>query len=89
MLVNYYSIKPRTSPPGEYDAVIDHDDIYDSIDILNECLGCVYELGTEDLEDVPGWVNDIRGKIHNEPERVFAERIFDEVTYFGMSRAEE
>jgi hypothetical protein len=84
MLVNYYSIKPCAGF-GEYDAVIDAD-IYDDADILNGCAGEVYELGTEDL---PEWVEDIRGKIHNEPEKVFVERSNDEATvhYFGMSRA--
>jgi hypothetical protein len=87
MLVNYYSIKPCASGFGEYDAVIDADDIYDDADILNGCAGEVYELGAEDL---PEWVEDIRGKIHNEPEKVFVERSNDKVTvhYFGMSRAE-
>ncbi len=86
MQVKYYTIKARHDG-DEYDAIVDSDCIYDDADVLNGCSGEVYELGTEGL---PDWVDDIRGKIHGEPERVFVERSNDQqrVYYFGLSSAE-
>lgn len=86
MLVRYFSIKPCMAVSGEYEA-IPNGDICDDADLLNGCEGEVYELGSEDL---PEGVEDIRGKIHNEPEKVFVERSSDEtrVSYFGFSKVE-
>lgn len=86
MLVTYFSIKPCASGFGEYEAVADIDDVHDDADLLNGCEGEVYELGSDDC---PDWVEDIRGKIHNEPEQVFVERSNDQqnVHYFGFSKA--
>ena len=44
--------------------------------------GDIYELGSDEL---PASVEDIRGRIHNEPARIFAAVIEGEVTYFGIS----
>ena len=45
----------------------------------------VFELTDEIVETVlPGQAEDIRGRIHNEPERVFAIVDGDSVSYFGI-----
>lgn len=87
MLVQYYSIKPSASGFGQYEAIPDLDSVSDDADILNGAAGEVYQLGSDDL---PDWVVDIRGNIHNEPEMVFVERSNDQerVTYFGLSKVD-
>ena len=87
MLVTCFSIKPCASGFGEYEAVPDLNTIQDDSDLLNGVAGELYELGSE---DTPDWVEDIRGRIHNEPEHVFVERSNDEqnIHYFGYSRTE-
>ena len=87
MEVRYYSIKPCASGFGMYNAMPDLDETYDDADITSYMDGVVFEFGT--LADVPDWIEDIRGKIHHEPERVFA--VVPEDTsrlyYFGLSEA--
>lgn len=44
-----------------------------------------FELGNLD-DELPEGAEDIRGRIHNEPERVFAMRCDETVVYFGITR---
>jgi len=87
MLVQYSEIKPIGS---EWQAIASNDinNIMDDADILNGTAAnwLVYELGEEDL---PAGVEDIRGKIQNEPSRVFAYVANDIVIYFGLDEVFE
>jgi hypothetical protein len=69
---------------GLWDASADRE-IQDDADILNGCNGEVIELG---LDELPEGVDDIRGLIQNEPERVFALVSEDGHIYFGLNCAE-
>jgi hypothetical protein len=64
-----------------------HDDEADLVSLLHDVVGDVYELGVdnlpEDLEDREP-VRDIRGRIENEPRRVFARIDAGRVTYEGV-----
>jgi hypothetical protein len=89
MLVHQVQIKPAASGFGQWEAYGEsesYEDLMDDADILNGVSGEVYELGSEDL---PEWVEDIRGLIANEPERVFVEKSNDglNVYYFGFNNA--
>ena len=86
MLVQYVTIKPSSSGFGMYEAIPDLDETYYDADILHGCVGDVYELGTEDL---PDWVEDIRGCIHNEPEKVFVVKHGSQISYFGFNSVDE
>lgn len=87
MLVQYSEIKPNGA---EWQAIASNDvnNIMDDADILNgmEVNWLVYELGKEDL---PEGVEDIRGKIQNEPERTFVYIANDTVIYFGLDEVTE
>jgi hypothetical protein len=80
------TIRPHHAGFGMYDvdAANSPSDYSDDADILNEITdGTVYELGVDTL---PDGVEDIRGKIYNEPTRVFA-LVLDadeSVVYFGL-----
>lgn len=89
----YYEqvITPATGGFGEWQTsseVPGEDDLHaDCTDILDACKdaypqGEVYQLGKDAL---PEGVEDITGRIHNEPDRVFALIVDGEVTYFGIS----
>lgn len=85
MLVQYSEIKPNGS---EWQAISSRDvnNIMDDADILNGVEWLTYELGKENL---PEGVEDIRGKIQNEPERVFVYIANDTVIYFGLDEVTE
>ena len=65
------SIQPASGGFGEYDVLSDTSEPYDSesdlLDAMSENLE-LYELGVDAL---PDGMDDIRGCIHNQPERVF------------------
>lgn len=81
------TIRPHHAGFGMYDIdanVPSDNDYSDDLDILNAITdGTVYELGVDTL---PDGVEDIRGKIYNQPDRVFAlVRDGEEsVAYFGL-----
>lgn len=57
----------------------------DASDLLSEISSNgieFWELGADEL--IEG-AEDIRGRIHNEPERVFAARQGDSIFYFGLT----
>lgn len=88
------TIQPASGGFGEYDVTRgdtwdDETALFDAI-IANEHDG-IAELGVDDL---PEGIEDIRGRIHNEPSRVFASlRHFDleyeAPTYFGIDEWQE
>lgn len=83
-------IQPCPSGFGEYQCVPLNGEAWDDIeDLLAEITANhdhVYELTDEIVASVlPGQAEDIRGRIHNEPDRVFAIVGNDYVTYFGIS----
>ena len=80
MLAQYSEIK-RNGSDWQAIASKDVNNIMDDADILNGVEWFTYELGKEDL---PEGVEDIRGKIQNEPERVFAYIVNDTTIYFGL-----
>ena len=86
MLVKYFSIRPCTF--GLYEAIPDLEECQEDTDIFNGSSEEVYKLGSENL---PDWVEDIRGKIIGEPEQVFIKRSGsnqEHICYFGFNNAE-
>jgi hypothetical protein len=85
MLAQYSEIKRNGS---DWQAIASNDvnNIMDDADILNGVEWLTYELGKEDL---PESVEDIRGKIQNEPERVFVYVANDAAIYFGLDSVSE
>lgn len=61
-------------------------DIMDEIKSNMDYFDCLYVLGKDEL---PTDIEDIRGRIHNEPEIVFAVRCGDEITYGAIKEFEE
>ena len=86
MLVKYYSIKVSAAFPDTFEAYPSNGFI-DDADIFNGAAGEVFEFG----KDKPEWMEDIRGQIQNEPDRVFVELTThgDEThaMYFGLTNA--
>ena len=87
MLIKYFSIKPTSEFPGTFEAHYSGE-IVDDADLLNGAIGEIYEFG----KDAPEWMDDIRGNIQNEPDRVFVEVTDhgDEThsMYFGFTNAD-
>jgi hypothetical protein len=79
MLVKQISINPSAS--GEYQVNPNFGDLMDDADILNSVDGDLYRLGVDDLPDN---VEDITGKIHDEPDQVYAVVSEHGVSYFGL-----
>lgn len=76
-LYSYVDITQK--PHGTtYDASQDDGTYQDAADIFSSLAGNIYELGVDAL---PDGVADIRGLIHNGPERVF---YCDQSGYFGL-----
>ncbi len=87
MLVKYVYIKCCDSGFGEYDAVRDpSDEPMDDADIINAINGEIYELTGKYFEEsnIPEWLDDITGRIHNEPDYVFFCRTSTGDYYFGL-----
>ena len=84
----YICIQPAHGGFGEYDILPTDGDLWDDqFDLLNECAGNVGEITelTDGAELMDG-AEDIRGRIHNEPDAVYA-YVDDagEARYFGIS----
>lgn len=84
------TIKAAHGGFGEYDCLpINGEGWADQQDLLDEISGnydSMFELTDEIVANaLPGQAEDIRGRIHNEPARVFA-IVHDDntVTYFGV-----
>ena len=58
-------------------------------DLLDEMRRAfdIFELGTDEMSDAPAEVLDIRGRIHNEPDSVYA--IFTEDYFVGYEGINE
>ena len=86
MLVKYYSIKVTSEFSDTFEAH-PSDEFIDDADLFNGAVGEIYEFG----KDEPEWMEDIRGQIQNEPDRVFVELTThgDEThsMYFGLTNA--
>ena len=80
----YQQVSINLSASGIYEAVPDESKAKESAAIFSKIDGDVYELGVDIL---PQGVEDIRGKIHNNPERVFAVKDGSEIYYFGLNAA--
>jgi hypothetical protein len=92
MFVKYVDIKPSASGGDTYEVSADTE-VYDDGDFFNELYtdnpeSEFYEFGDGDC---PVWAEDIRGRIHNEPDRVFAVRNnypeygeISDAIYFGL-----
>ena len=80
----YQQVSINLSASGIYEAVLDKSKAKESAAIFSKIDGDVYELGVDIL---PQGVEDIRGKIHNKPERVFAVKDGSEIYYFGLNAA--
>lgn len=87
MLVKYYSIKVTPEFSDTFEAHHVSGEVMDDADLLNGAVGEIYEFG----KDEPEWIEDIRGQIQNEPDRVFVELTThgDEThaMYFGLTNA--
>lgn len=88
----YYevTIVPSHSGFGEYQSLPINDEGWeDEADLLAEITSNshgVFELTDEIVATVlPGQAEDIRGRIHNEPDRVFAAVDGFDVRYFGIT----
>lgn len=91
MLFTYVLIKPCASGFKKYEA--DHSDktVWHDSDIVNACEialsafdGKLYELG---VDAIPEEIEDIRGEIHNEPDRVLVQHIPGRTPYyFGLNK---
>lgn len=82
MAVQYISIRPASGGFGEYE----RGEPGDTFDTLTDLLGELSERTVElsDTATLPAGVEDIRGRIRNEPDRVFAIPFGDgTVNYFG------
>lgn len=92
MLVKYVSIESCSSGFGEYDTIRDNsEESMDDADIINATTGEIYELTGKYFEEskVPDWVEDITGRIHNEPDYVFFCRTSAGDSYFGLDEVAE
>ena len=84
----YICIQPAHGGFGEYDTLPADGEYWESnVDLLAECAGHVSEV-TEIVDDaaLPTGAEDIRGRIHDEPDAVYA--YFDgagDAKYFGIS----
>lgn len=84
------TIVPASSGFGEYQCLpingegwVDEQDLLDEITSNNDH---VFELTDEIVASVlPGQAEDIRGRIHGQPERVFAIVDGERVSYFGIT----
>lgn len=99
-MTKYYevTIKPHYAGFGMWQASTEKpgdDNLWDDVnDLLSECtsnVGPLYELGVDDL---PDGLEDIRGSIYNEPDRVFGYFVRDsqgesEGYYFGIREVTE
>lgn len=78
----YYTITPAHGGFGEFVAAAAEDcDEHDALVGAGE-QGDFFELG--DGSELPAGVEDIRGRIHYEPARVFALVSKHGVSYFGL-----
>ena len=82
----YQRVSINSAAGGIYEAVPDKNKAQETAAIFSKIDGDVYELGVDIL---PKGVEDIRGKIHNKPERVFAVKDGSEVYYFGLNVAKQ
>ena len=92
--MGYYEVPINAAPMGfgEYQADRDGGDIYEEItDLLQSIYDSplnqgVFELGVDDL---PEEIEDIRGKVHNEPEYIYGYLDEQGITqYFGIRETE-
>jgi hypothetical protein len=78
-------ITPCASGFGEYQCGEANgeafEDAADLVSAMREGVAELVELGKYPL---PPWAEDIRGRIHNEPGRVFAARTGEDVSYHGI-----
>ena len=92
----YYEqvIVPASGGFGEYDTLPINGDGYANADDLEfdmhvgiDALGGDFVALSDD--PLPDWAEDIRGRIHNEPERVYAALLDGQVVYFGLTGIEK
>lgn len=89
----YYEqqIIPAHGGFGEYEAApINGEGYQDEADLEDEMRQGVADQGGEMVEladgaELPDWAEDIRGRIRNQPERVFAVRDGEQVRYVGIA----
>ena len=82
MLYQRVLINPSVSGSNTYEAVPDNNQPQETAAIFSKIEGDVYQLGVDIL---PAGIEDIREKIHNKPERVFAVKDGSEVYYIGLN----
>lgn len=94
MTKTYYEVAIQPSPSGfgEYQCLPPNGDGWEDVDdLLTEITSQnhhVFELADDMLDVLPGQIEDIRGRIHNEPARVFGIVHPDNsVSYFGIAIA--
>lgn len=84
----YISIQPAHGGFGEYDAFAAGGECWASdSDLLAVCAGNFGEITElEDDADLPDGIEDIRGRIHNEPKAIYAYIDAEgDANYFGIS----
>lgn len=82
--VQCVGIKPSHAGFGEYVTTPSDGEVFDLDCFLDECDGEIVQLcdGTE----LPDWAEDIRGLIHDEPDRVYAHKTDQGIVeYFGFN----
>jgi len=79
------TIKPTSGGFGEYEAGTELSDGWaDETDLHHEMAGNVDEMVELGVDEIPEEVEDIRGRIRNAPDRVFACRLGDYWSYHGI-----
>lgn len=86
MLYYQVTIEPSSGGGGEWDAGERDDDGWaDDTDLLAAMADAGDEMVELGVDPLPDWAEDIRGRIHREPSRVFAFRRADgRVSYNGI-----
>lgn len=82
--VQCVGIKPSHAGFGEYVTTPSDEEVFELECFLDECAGEIIELcaGAE----LPDWAEDIRGRIHDEPDRVYAHKTDQGIVeYFGFN----
>lgn len=84
----YYEIviSPSAAGFGEYQTQpIDGEGWADLSDLLAACAGNVGELYELGVDALPVGAQDIRGRIHGEPEHIYCYEQADGIAYFGVT----
>jgi hypothetical protein len=88
-LVNVITIEPANSGFGMYQTGNHNGESWELDNLLSSIKNntaynqiFLFELGQDDL---PTDIEDIRGKINNEPQKIFAQVLDGELSYFGIN----